>query len=170
MDFDLRFTSLGLLHSSPLHSHLKVCGLLVVEDVALSVVGGGAAGRLVPEGGAALDGQGLVRVHEGLADGERHPGRACNQVEVSWGLFTGNVRKKFIDCVFTQPPILNILTMLQYFRAPPSQPSADIIDESPLTEAGANHGSYLSRGPFQGPPYRRLVSYQILRHFHVVGG
>ena len=83
MDFGLRFTSLGLFHSSRLlHSHLKVRGLLVVEDVALSVVGGGAAGRLVPEGGAALDGQGLVRVHEGLADGEGHPGWACNQDEV----------------------------------------------------------------------------------------
>ena len=59
-------------------SHLKVGGLLVVEDVALSVVGGGAAGGLVPEGGAALDGQGLVRVDEGLTDGEGHSRWACN--------------------------------------------------------------------------------------------
>ena len=86
MDFGLRtpinkFRSFAFIPTS-LHSHLKVRGLLVVEDVALSVVGGGAAGRLVPEGGAALDGQGLVRVHEGLADGEGHPGWACNQDEV----------------------------------------------------------------------------------------
>ena len=29
----------------------------------------------MPEGGAALYGEGLVRVHEGLADGEGDPGR-----------------------------------------------------------------------------------------------
>lgn len=44
--------------------------LPVVEDVALPVVGGRAAGRLVPELRAPLDGQRLVGVHEGLADGQ----------------------------------------------------------------------------------------------------
>ena len=37
----------------------KVERLARVEDVALAVVGGRAAGGLVPELGAALDGQGL---------------------------------------------------------------------------------------------------------------
>ena len=84
--FDHDQQSLHFLEASCLNSnlllphdpHLKVCGLLVVEDVALSVVGGRAAGGLVSEGGTPLDGQGLVRVHEGLADGEGHSGWACN--------------------------------------------------------------------------------------------
>ena len=54
---------------------LEVVGLLVVEDVALAVVGGGAAGRLVAERGATLDGQSLVGVDESLADGEGDAGR-----------------------------------------------------------------------------------------------
>ncbi len=52
---------------------LEVGRLLVVEDVALAVVGRGAAGGLVSERGAPLDRQCLVGVDEGLADGQRHP-------------------------------------------------------------------------------------------------
>jgi len=46
----------------------EVLGLLPVEDVALAVVRGGAAGLLVAERGAALDGKSLVGVDECLAD------------------------------------------------------------------------------------------------------
>lgn len=45
--------------------------LVVVEDVALAVVRGRAAQRLVPERGTLFDGQGVVCVHECLADGQR---------------------------------------------------------------------------------------------------
>jgi len=43
--------------------------LVVVEDVALPVVRGRAAWFLVSEGGAPLDRQGLVSVHESFTDG-----------------------------------------------------------------------------------------------------
>ena len=46
-------------------------GLVIVEDVALAVVGRSAAERLVPEGGTLFDRQSVVCVDEGLTDGER---------------------------------------------------------------------------------------------------
>lgn len=55
----------GLVHQRPsaasaeLEGVVEVLGLLVVEDVALAVVGGGAARGLVAEGGAPLDGKRL---------------------------------------------------------------------------------------------------------------
>lgn len=48
----------------------EVQRLAVVEDVALAVVAGGRAWWLVTEHGATLDGQCLVSVDEGLADGQ----------------------------------------------------------------------------------------------------
>lgn len=57
----------GLVHqgsssaSAELEGVIEVCGLLVVEDVALAVVSGSAARRLVAEGRAPLDGKCLAR-------------------------------------------------------------------------------------------------------------
>lgn len=67
-------------------SYLEVCRLLVVEDVALPVVGGSVAQGLIPEGGAALNRQSLVCVDEGLADGKGHPGWTLevNGDECAW--------------------------------------------------------------------------------------
>lgn len=48
----------------------EVEGLSVVKYVALSVVGGRASRGLIPELRTPLDGQGLVRVGESLADGQ----------------------------------------------------------------------------------------------------
>lgn len=49
----------------------EVQRLAVVEDVALAIVGGQGTRWLVPERGTTLDGQSLVGVHEGLANGQR---------------------------------------------------------------------------------------------------
>ncbi len=48
-------------------TYLEVLWLLVVEDVALSVVGCGGARRLIPEMRASLDGQRLIGVDKCLA-------------------------------------------------------------------------------------------------------
>lgn len=62
---------------------LEALGLPIVEDVALAVVGGGRARGLVPELRAPLDGQGLVRVDEGLAQGQLHrEGRRGGRLQV----------------------------------------------------------------------------------------
>lgn len=48
----------------------EVQRLTVVEDVALAIVGGQGAWRLIPECGTTFDGQCLIRVDKGLADGQ----------------------------------------------------------------------------------------------------
>lgn len=64
--------------------------LPVVEDVALAVVSGGASWRLIAELWTALDWQGLVRVDEGLADGELGYGWGL-QVDADEGAGHGRV-------------------------------------------------------------------------------
>lgn len=48
----------------------EVQRLTIVEDVALAIVGGQGAWRLIPECGTTFDGQCLIRVDKGLADGQ----------------------------------------------------------------------------------------------------